>query len=47
MACVPCAAAAVSVVGAPIAIPGAIAGYIGYKAFSKKPDDFENPMDTK
>ena len=35
MACVPCAAAAVTTLGAPVAIPGAIAGYIGYKALSK------------
>ena len=35
-ACVPCAAAAVSTIGAPVVIPGAIVGYIGYKSFSKK-----------
>ena len=34
MACVPCAAAAV--VGAPVAIPAALAGYLGYKVLSNK-----------
>ena len=36
MACIPCTAAAVSTVGAPLAIPAALAGYVGYNILSKK-----------
>ena len=47
MVCGPCAIAAVSAVGAPIAIPGAIAGYIGYKYLSNNKERGEKKKGGK